>query len=284
MKRFHELKREEKRILIDQGTESPESGEYCHHEKSGVYLCKQCDAPLYLSSDKFSSGCGWPSFDEEIEGQVEKKPDSDGRRTEILCKRCSAHLGHVFTGEGLTSTNTRFCVNSLSLDFISETNEEGYSKAIFAGGCFWGVEHLLKELKGVVQTKVGYIGGTVVDPTYEEVCQGNTGHVEATLILFDPKIISFEQLTKVFFEIHDPTQINGQGPDIGKKYHSVIFYFTKEQKAIAEKLIQILEEKDLKIVTELLPASHFYEAEEYHQKYYDKTKKTPYCHRRVKRF
>lgn len=172
----------------------------------------------------------------------------------------------------------------MAMDFLPAKTEKGDSKAIFAGGCFWGVEHLLKDVEGVIETKVGYIGGEVVNPTYEEVCHRDTGHYEATLIIFDPKIISYEELAKIFFEIHDPTQSEGQGPDIGMQYKSAIFYFTNQQKEIAEKLIQILEKKGLQIATKILPASHFYQAEDYHQNYYSKTQKTPYCHRRVKRF
>ncbi len=279
-----ELTNEEKRVILNKGTELPFSGKYYNFHERGTYVCKQCGAPLYFSEAKFDSGCGWPSFDEEISGAVRRLPDVDGRRTEIVCAKCGGHLGHVFTGEGFTPKDTRHCVNSVSMDFVPEDKQEETEVAIFAGGCFWGVEHLMQQQPGILSIEVGYIGGSTENPTYREVCSHTTGHAEAVRIVFDPKKVSYTTLAKLFFEIHDPTQSDGQGPDLGDQYRSEIFYTTSRQKEIAEELIGQLQGKGFQVVTRVTPATVFWKAEEYHQNYYNKTGKAPYCHRYTPRF
>lgn len=282
MQRYRDLTVEEKQVIVDKGTEKPGTGEYEHLSDEGVYVCRRCDAPLYLSSNKFDAHCGWPSFDDEIKGAVNKILEDDGR-IEILCQECGGHLGHIFYGEKLTPRDTRHCVNSLSILFIP-ARLNGYERAFFAGGCFWGVEHLLAQEKGVIETTAGYMGGRVINPTYEEVCSGRTGHAEVVEVIYDGSKTSFLDLARAFFEIHDPTQEDGQGPDLGSQYLSAIFYLTRSQKEIAERLIDELSAKGLTIATKLMPAQVFYKAEEYHQGYYRKTGHEPYCHRRVMRF
>ena len=279
-----QLTPEEARVIIYKGTEPPFTGKYEKHNEPGTYVCKRCDAPLYRSSDKFDAHCGWPAFDDEIAGAIKRIPDADGMRTEIVCAACNAHLGHVFSGEELTDKNIRHCVNSISLDFVPASETALTDTAIFAGGCFWGVEYYMKKIKGVISTEVGYTGGKTENPTYKEVCTGNTGHYEAIEVIFDPGQTSFVVVAKMFFETHDPTHWNHQGPDWGEQYRSAVFYRNDQQKTITENLITQLKEKGFSVVTELYPAKTFWKAEDYHQDYYDHKGTTPYCHGYVKRF
>lgn len=281
---YDKLTAEEERIIIHKGTEPPFSGEYYDFNEDGTYVCKRCGAPLFSSDAKFDSHSGWPSFDDAIPEAVGTRTDADGKRMEIVCNQCGAHLGHVFYGEGFTDKDTRHCVNSISLKFMPEQNEPTTQKAIFAGGCFWGVEYYFQHAEGVLSTSVGYTGGHTEYPTYKEVCSGTTGHIEAIEVVFDPKQTSYEELARLFFEIHDPTQVNRQGPDIGEQYQSAIFYIDEDQKRIAESLISILEEKGFNIATKLIPASEFWEAEDYHQDYYQNKRSQPYCHIYTRRF
>lgn len=276
---------EEEKVILLKGTERPYSGKYYQFNEIGDYTCKQCGTLLYHSSAKFNSGCGWPSFDDEIPGAIKRVPDADGHRTEITCAKCGAHLGHVFLGEGLTPKNVRHCVNSISLEFTpqnetvkdlqktSSKNNPQTETAIFAGGCFWGVEHSMKQHPGVISVISGYIGGNTSNPTYKEVCTQPTGHAEAVEIIFDPKKVSYETLVKRFFEIHDSEQWSRRGSHESKQYRSEIFYTTHDQKKIALKVINILKDKGFQIATKVTPATTFWKAEDYHQNYYEKNQK-----------
>lgn len=158
--------------------------------------------------------------------------------------------------------------------------------AYFAGGCFWGVEYYFEQLEGVQAAISGYMGGHLNNPSYKEVCSGRTGHLEVVRVDYDANVVTFEELAELFFEIHDPTQKNGQGPDIGNQYLSAIFYNNQEEKDIAQALIDILKNKGYAVATQLISAYNtpFFEAEEYHQDYYFKHNKQPYCHKYIKRF
>ncbi|HET6611760.1 MAG TPA: peptide-methionine (S)-S-oxide reductase MsrA [Kofleriaceae bacterium] len=166
----------------------------------------------------------------------------------------------------------------------SDSAENAAGVAYFAGGCFWGVEHFMEAIDGVVSVESGYMGGDVMSPSYEQVSHKNTGHLETVRVRFDPAKVSYEKLARRFFEIHDPTQANGQGPDIGAQYHSAIFYSSPTQKQIADKLIAKLVALGYDVVTEVRPAGRFWKAEDYHQNYYARTGKQPYCHIPVSRF
>lgn len=275
--KLNKLTKEEENIILHKGTEPPFSGIYNVHKEHGTYLCKQCDAPLFYSFHKFESHCGWPSFDDHIAGAVTMQPDADGRRTEIVCTNCGGHLGHVFFGEGFTDKNTRYCVNSLSLNFtdkIIHTENVAY----FGAGCFWGVEYFFQKAQGVITAESGYMGGHSQNPTYDDVCTGKTGHAETVKVIYDPEKTTFEKLARLFFEIHDFTQVNRQGPDVGTQYRSVIFYVDFEQNQIARKLVEKLNAMGYNVATSIEPATKFYSAENYHQDYYFKKGGIPYCH------
>lgn len=300
---------EEERVIVGKGTEPPYSGKYWNHHEAGTYVCRRCGAPLFESLAKFDSGSGWPSFDLALPGAVREVPDADGIRTEIQCARCGAHLGHVFRGEGFTPRDTRHCVNSISLDFepagpgsatcegpasapgpssdapAEESRVAGETEeAFFAGGCFWGVEYWFDKAPGVLLAESGYMGGWKSHPTYEEVCSGLTGHAETVRVVFDPRKTTYEALARLFFEIHDPTQVGRQGPDVGEQYRSVVFYRDEAQRTVAQHLSDELVARGYRVATRLEPAGTFWRAEEYHQDYYQKKGGRPYCHIRVERF
>ena len=282
-------------IILRKATEAPYSGAYTSTREAGTYVCRQCGTPLYSSRDKFESGCGWPSFDDELPGAVRRQPDADGRRVEIICANCGGHLGHVFEGEGFTAKNTRHCVNSLSMAFypagspeeaqaLGRSGAQGCTAtAIVAGGCFWGIEDAFRKMPGVCDAVSGYTGGRTPDPTYEAVSGGKTGHAEAVRVRFDPSVVSYEQILRRFFEIHDPTQLDRQGPDVGEQYRSAVFFLDGEQEAVARSLVGRLRELGYDVVTRLEPAGPFYMAEDYHQRFTERTGRGG-CHLPVSRF
>lgn len=272
------------RIIVDQATEYPHTGKYNTVARLGRYLCRRCGLALFRAHSQFSSGCGWPSFDGELPMAIKRLPDPDGHRVEIRCARCDGHLGHVFQGEYLTAKNLRHCVNSASLDFVLDEQVIDTEEAIVAGGCFWGVEYYLRQLPGVLLVESGYTGGPLNEPSYEQVCQGRSGHYEAVRVVYDSKRTDYQQVIKRFFEIHDPTQTAGQGPDLGPQYQSAVFYYNEDQEQLAQALIQRLTSKGYTVVTRLLPVQIFWPAEDYHQAYYSKHHKQPYCHTPVLRF
>lgn len=265
------------RVMFQCGTESPFSGPYNNFWEKGTYLCAACGSPLFTSDTKYEHGTGWPSFTAPFaEANIEYRDDDalGLRRVEVRCSVCGAHLGHVFD-DGPGPSGRHYCINSASMLFraAAETKAPLPRVATFAAGCFWGVEYKFGRMKGVLTTAAGYSGGTAKDPTYKQVCTDKTGHAESVQITFDPAAVSYEQLVRKFFELHDPTQVNRQGPDVGTQYRSVIFYADEEQKAIAEKVRAELEKDhvfDRPIATQIIPAREFYKAEEYHQKYYQK--------------
>jgi peptide methionine sulfoxide reductase msrA/msrB len=273
----------EKWVIEGKGTEAKGSGLFDNHNAQGHYHCKKCDAPLYRSEHKFQSTCGWPSFDDEVEGSVKRVTDKDGSRIEILCQKCDAHLGHVFEGEGLTNKNIRHCVNSVSMTFKA-VEEAKTSSAIFASGCFWGTEYYMARIPGVLKTEVGYIGGHKENPTYEEICKGDTGHVEAVKVSYDSSKTNYEALAMMFFETHDFNQIDGQGPDIGSQYLSQVFPETEQETSIIKELVKTLETKGNKVATTIATPAKFWTGEDYHQQYYEKGGKSPYCHRYIQIF
>ena len=267
---FSHLTPEQQHILKDKGTEAPFTGEYNEHFEAGIFICRACENPLYESNTKFNSGCGWPSFDDEIKGAINRYEDlSSGRiRTEICCSNCDGHLGHVFAGEQITEKDTRHCVNSLSIRFKPYSQLQ---KATFGAGCFWSVEKLFKATEGVYLACVGYMGGTTDLPTYKQVCSGTTNHAEVIDLYFYAEKVSYITLLNLFWENHNPTTLNRQGADNGTQYRSVVFYHNEQQQEDAEQSKKEQQQHwQQEIVTQIVPSSTFYRAEEYHQNYLNK--------------
>jgi peptide methionine sulfoxide reductase msrA/msrB len=275
------LTRDEYRVLRKAGTERAFTGKYNDHYEKGVYVCAACGPPLFSSEAKYDHGSGWPSFtaaadDSHLEYQEDKSLGMS--RTEVRCAVCGSHLGHLFD-DGPAPTFKHFCINSVAMDFRPAAAPDIQTEtATFAAGCFWGVEDKFRKVRGVLRTRVGYTGGQVHNPTYEIVCTDETGHAEAVEVIFDPSVVSYEQLLEFFFLFHDATQLNRQGPDIGTQYRSVIFYHDSKQKEAALKMIESLEKSGRfpkPIVTQVIPANEFFEAEHYHQQYLEKLRQDP---------
>jgi peptide methionine sulfoxide reductase msrA/msrB len=288
------LTAEEYRVLRKAGTERAFSGKYNDHYEPGIYVCAACGTPLFASESKYDHGTGWPSFSAPIDKtHLDYRNDYSllAKRVEVRCATCGSHLGHVFD-DGPTPTGKHYCINSVALNFRPADSiqqkerreqipsEKQSSKttetATFAAGCFWGVEDKFLKIQGVLSTRVGYTGGTIKNPTYKLVCSDTTGHAEAIEIVFDPAVVTYTKLLERFFEFHDPTQVNRQGPDVGSQYRSAIFFHSEEQKKAALEMIEKLtgENKFSRpITTQVVQATEFYQAEDYHQKYYQKLRK-----------
>lgn len=292
------LTEEQYRCTQENGTEKPFQNKYWNHKEDGIYVDVVSGEPLFSSLAKFDSGTGWPSFTEPLTNSAVKKRNDSSHgmiRTEVRSSVADSHLGHVFN-DGPSPSGLRYCINSASLRFVplAFMQSEGYGAYVFqfadklkwetatlAGGCFWGLEKLLGEMSGVIETRVGYSGGAKKNVTYEEVKTGLTGHAESVQVLYDPKRTNYEQILLAFFRLHDPTTRNRQGNDIGTQYRSAVFAHTENQQAAAKKVIaRVNASKKWKnpVVTEVEKFTGFAAAEDYHQKYLKKNPNGYTCH------
>lgn len=304
-------------VTQEDGTEPAFKNEYWDTKKHGIYVDVVSGESLFSSLDKYDSGTGWPSFTRPLEpANVTTRKDRKlwTVRTEVRSKLADSHLGHVFP-DGPEPTGMRYCINSAALRFVpvdqlaetgygdylalfektgvsvesgaperarvSEKDSGKHQVALLAGGCFWGMEDILRNIPGVVDTEVGYAGGTTPHATYPQVKKGTTGHAEAIRVVFDPERLPYEQLLGTFFRMHDPATRNRQGNDFGTQYRSAIFTFDEEQRRIAQEVKARVEDSGKwrrPIVTEIVPASDFWPAEEYHQDYLLKNPGGYTCH------
>ena len=282
-------------VSCEDGTERAFQNRYWDNHEDGIYVDVISGEPLFSSLDKYDSGSGWPSFTRPLVSDyvTEYIDDSSGmRRVEVRSKIADSHLGHVFN-DGPGPDGLRYCVNSAAMRFVPvnklETENYGNFKTLFkpvnsevsminttkevallAGGCFWGMEDLLRDIPGVIDTEVGYAGGHVENAEYKDVTSGRSGHAEAVLIVFNPSIVSYEEILGFFFRMHDPTTKNRQGNDTGTQYRSAILYQDETQREIAERVKKEVNASGKwsdPIVTEIVPTGPFYAAEGYHQDY-----------------
>lgn len=273
-------------VAREANTERAFTGKMWNSETKGTYYCATCGNKLFKSNQKFTSSCGWPSFfEQENKNSIYFKDDNSFgmKRTEALCNRCDSHLGHLFD-DGPEPTGKRYCMNAVSLDFVPDTvitdKKSNLETIVLGGGCYWCVEAVYENLRGVTSVVSGFAGGTVANPSYEEVCSGKTGAAEVVEITYDKNITNLDEIFEVFFTVHDPTTLNRQGADVGTQYRSVIFYKNEEQKKAAESIIYQLNTSDVyanPVVTTLEPFTKFYKADDYHQDYYKNNKNKTYC-------
>ena len=300
------LSEEAYRITQECGTEPPFRNAFWDKKDPGIYVDVVSGEPLFASTDKYDSGSGWPSFVRPLQADhiVEKRDASHGMvRTEVRSRHGDSHLGHVFEDGPRDQGGLRYCINSAALRFIAadELADHGYGEyaylfadaqkplmtgaaeetAILAGGCFWGMQDLLRKQPGVIRTRVGYTGGEEETARYEHVKTGTTGHAEAIEVVFDPRRTSYRRLLEFFFQIHDPTTLNRQGNDIGTQYRSAIFVRDDAQAKVAAEVIDAISRSGrwpAAVRTEVVRARPFYPAEAVHQDYLEKNPGGYTCH------